>query len=73
MSVRAKFTVDSVTRHQNGTAIIELLPVINGSPENEQFFKWTPGGTIKLQTVNPEAAKQFEPGKAMYIDFTPAE
>lgn len=47
-----------------------MYPVTSGSPENESFFKWTPGGKLELSTVNPEAAKQFVPGKQYYIDIT---
>jgi len=71
MSVRAKFQVDSV-EHTVGGATVKMTPVINGSDENKQFYKWTPSGSITLATVNPEAAKQFEPGKQFYVDFTPA-
>jgi hypothetical protein len=74
--VRAKFKVSSI---ENSTAVpndglrnINLLPVYDGSPENKEFFRWTPGGQIQLGTVNPEAAKQFEVGKEFYVDFTPA-
>ena len=72
MSVRAKFTVKSVTHYQNGANVL-LEPVTGGSKENESFYKYTPGGKIELSTINPEAAKQFVPGKEMYVDFSPAE
>lgn len=72
MTVRAKFKVEMITHNTSG-AIITLFPVTSGSEENREFFKYTPGGKIELSTVNPEAAKQFTPGKEFYIDFTPAE
>ena len=50
-----------------------LHPVTSGSEENDKFFKWTPGGAISLQIVNPEAAKEFQVGKSFYVDFTPAD
>jgi hypothetical protein len=71
MSVRAKFRVQSITQYDNGRSI-KLSPVTSGSKENEQFYKWTPGGSIELSTVNEEAAKQFGIGKEFYIDFTDA-
>lgn len=71
MQVRAKFKVDSVLRNMTG-ATIELRPVINGSVENEKFYKYTPSGHIQLSTVNDEAAAQFEPGDEFYVDFTRA-
>lgn len=51
---------------------VTLSPVTSGSEENKAFYKWTPGGSIQLETVNTEAAKQFEPGVEFYVDFTPA-
>jgi hypothetical protein len=72
MSVRAKFRVTSVTQFENTSSKVTLQPVTNGSKENEQFYKWTPGGSIELSTINAEAAAQFVPGKEFYIDFTAA-
>lgn len=71
-AVRAKFRVESIIKRQSGSTI-ELWPVTSGSKENEQFYRYTPGGRIELSTVNDEAAKRFEVGKEYYIDFTPAE
>lgn len=71
MSVRAKFRVQSVTQYEHGYAV-KLTPVSSGSAENASFYKWTPGGSIELQTVNDDAAKQFAVGIEMYVDFTPA-
>ncbi len=76
--VRAKFVVN-VNKDNGSTdeaykgSEIHLSAVYSGSPENEAFFKMTPGGNISLVTVNPEAAKQFIPGKEYYVDFTPVE
>lgn len=82
MSVRAKFyvgekTVRSNHPHPNADnqpmEVVTLYPVNGNSEENASFFKWTPSGKIELGVLNPEAAKQFEPGKEYYVDFTPAE
>lgn len=75
--VRAKFYVYSkqVVEYAGGSAPqtqIKLKPVTSGSPENEAFFKATPGGSIDLNIVNEEAAKQLEVGKTYYVDFTQA-
>jgi hypothetical protein len=70
--VRAKFIVQEVAQTVQGGKL-KLMPVTGGSPENEQFFKWTPYGQIEIGTINPEAIKQFEPGKEFYVDFTPVE
>lgn len=71
--VRAKFIVDSVSKTRFGMNSVRLAPVCNGSEENKEFFKWTPGGSIELQVVNDETAAKFEPGKEYYVDFSPAE
>jgi hypothetical protein len=73
MSVRAKFTVESKTHNRDGSHHITLFPVSSGSEENKQFYKWTPSGSIQLNTINSAAADQFEVGKSYYLDFTPAE
>jgi hypothetical protein len=72
MSVRAKFKCEVVVSRASG-AEIDLTPVTNGSDENKEFYAYTPSGSIKLSTVNAEAAKQFIPGKEYYVDFTPAD
>ncbi len=71
MTVRAKFKVESVTKFEGNSAKAVLRAVTSGSKENETFFRYTPTASIELQTINPEAAAQFEPGKEMYVDFTP--
>ena len=76
--VRAKFTCTAI--EDNGAkspedkgSTITLLPVTGGSKENDEFYKWTPGGQVLLSTVNESAAAQFEVGKQYYVDFTPAD
>ena len=69
--VRAKFTC-SRNEKQGESMRLEFTPVFTGSEENKNFFKWTPGGKIELQVVNPEAAEKFELGKEYFVDFTPA-
>lgn len=50
--VRAKFFVKE--KHIGvDTQTIILYPVISGSEENKEFYKWTPAGEIKLQCLNP--------------------
>lgn len=78
MNVRAKFVVQSVTYRQHwqdkskriGT--VELSAVSSGSDENKAFFSATPGGSIKLDTVNEAAIEALPLDKEFYIDFTPA-
>ena len=70
--VRAKFWVTGIAPKEDGGSIITLMAVHSGSEENEKFFKLTPAGNIRLETVNPEAAAQFKMGKNYYVDFTEA-
>lgn len=85
--VRAKFRVISITRHaqqvrqQDGSykdgelQTVEMAPVYaNGDPnhENSRFWAATPGGSIKLTMVHPEAVAAFKIGGEFYVDFTPA-
>jgi hypothetical protein len=76
MSVRAKFKCNSKESLNPGEpelgGTVKLEPVYSGSQENEQFYKWTPGGQIVLSTINESALNQFEPGREYYVDFTPA-
>ena len=70
--VRAKFKVDSIEQTPNGFTI-KATPVIGGSEENKEFFRYTPSGSLTLATINEAAAKQFVAGQSFYLDFTPAE
>lgn len=47
--------------------------VVDGSAENKQFFRYTPGGEITMQIVNKATANTAIVGKAYYVDFTIAE
>lgn len=51
---------------------IRLSAVIDGSEENKQWAKYTPGGILTLHISNPGAQGKFEVGKEYYIDITPA-
>lgn len=69
-NTRAKFECQEVTNTVDGKKV-KLIPVVGGSEENENFFKWTPYGAIELGTINPNV--EFTPGKKYYVDFTEAE
>lgn len=69
---RAKFKLTARNENQAGYSL-SFEPVTSGSPENDQFFKWTPWGKVEIGTINPEAAMGFRVGSAYYLDFTPAE
>lgn len=72
MSVRAKFKCQSKTEHGNESVSIRLEPVIGGSPENDSFYRWTPGGYVQIDCMNPKASEEFEVGAEYYVDFTKA-
>ncbi len=72
MPTKCKFRCSSKTNNDNQSFDIRLEAVISGSPENDNFFKWTPSGSLIMQTINTDAAKQFEVGAEYYIDITPA-
>ena len=69
---RAKFRCCEKNQSEVGFAL-KFRPVTGGSPENENFYKYTPGGELSLSTVNEKAAEGFEVGKSYYLDFTPAD
>ena len=52
---------------------LEFSPVTNGSEENKSFWKWTPTGVIKFNTLNMNAAAEFTAGKPYYFDINVAE
>lgn len=75
MTVSAKFWVKEVTHHHRDQpddqcATIKLVPAYGEG--NENWSKYTPQGEISMMITNPGAIKQFELGKAYFVDFTPA-
>lgn len=73
--LRAKFTVNSITRNANYEGeTVTLNPVYSADPtsENYAFWKASPSGELKLHITNPEAVGKLELGKDYLIDFTPA-
>lgn len=74
MTVRAKFKVTGIEQYiEGGHGTVKLAPVIGGSPENDDFYKWTPSGSIELGTINATALAQFQEGKEFFVDFNLAE
>ncbi len=73
MGIRAKMYVTKKEQDPNssGQFILGFQPVTSGSQENESFFKFTPAGSLSLQTVNEAVASQLEVGQEAYIDITP--
>lgn len=73
MYTRAKFFVTQRTELCDNMFSIRLEPVTCGSEENKKFFKHTPYGSFELNTINTDSAKEFNPGREFYVDFTPAD
>lgn len=73
--VRAKFRCIAIAPTDSDGSIqsITLEPVMSGSDENAEFFKYTPTGLIQIGTTNPAAAAQFVYGAEYYVDFTMVE
>lgn len=70
--VRAKFRVASKSPSSENGVDIRMEAVVDGSPENKEFFRWTPGGTLLLHTINQAAADQLELDREYYLDISPA-
>jgi hypothetical protein len=71
MSVRCKFRCYFVETHGEGENKVDLVrmnAVIDGSEENKQFFRFTPGGSFDIYNSNP--SNKFEIGKEYYLDIT---
>lgn len=57
---------------EHDTCNIVLEPVVDGSLENESFWRWTPAGRLEFSTINEAAALMFEEGQEYYIEIHPA-
>lgn len=75
---RCKFTVTAVTPSYDGAPPTSQRVRMSTqydqelAQEDEAFAKSTPSGDMTFQVDNPALAGFFEPGKAYYIDITPA-
>ncbi len=72
-TIRCKFYCESRTERKNWDKEkgnlwdYNFQPVTGGSPENEKFWRATPGGSFKVSSVTSDA---FEVGKEYYIDIS---
>jgi hypothetical protein len=76
MTVRAKFTLASITHHMwsGESKTLRFQAQYDTSiPEDQRFQKATPSGHFEMQCDNPAALAQLEMGKAYYFDITPAD
>jgi hypothetical protein len=72
--VRCKFKCGGKTQRtdQSGVDFVydyDFFAVYNGSQENKEFWKYTPGGTLKVTAVRSDL---FDVGKEYYLDITEA-
>lgn len=69
-TTRCKFKCDKVTTHAGGGRDVEMSPVYSNDPnsENKAFWNASPGGSFKLNWINPNVS--FEPGKEYYLDIS---
>lgn len=72
MQVKAKMVCNLKEEAHEGTFNIGLIAVTSGSEENEQFFKYTPAGSVTFQTINKSAADAFDLSKEYYVVFEEA-
>jgi hypothetical protein len=72
--VRAKMICEElVLQEDEGGGSVKLRPVTCGSAENDNFYRYTPAGSLALSVINSEAVKQFELGRSYYVDVSPAD
>lgn len=72
MTVRAKFTCQSVTNY-GGSVSADLMAIYSSTGENKDFTDSTPSGALKISIIKDRpAAAFFEPGKSYYLDFSEA-
>ena len=70
MTIRCKFKCSEVKLTKAGGEVI-LEPVTSGSPENEEYFQFTPYGKLTFGLIKTETAQRFLPEQEYYLDITP--
>lgn len=69
MSVKAKFVVSAVQKHDNSDAsTISMYPVCRGA-ENAAWSSATPSGNLTMTVLNEVAAAQFVQGEEYLLTF----
>lgn len=68
-----KMRVQEATLNDDGeSGNFRAEAVVDGSPENEDFFRWTPGGVLQFSSVNTRILEEFEEGDEIYVTLTKA-
>lgn len=73
--LKAKMSVESVTKTAYLAEISKLRAVATSDPNNENYSysKATPQATLEMHVTNPEAHGFFEPGAEYVVTFERAE
>lgn len=72
-TVRAKFVVSNIQKHESGDITVNAHPVHSGSEENKAFNDYTPGGSLSMHIAAGKPAQEcFQEGKEYYVDFIAA-
>lgn len=76
--MRAKVRVTGVKPYDDGSERLDFhFPAkdgpypADGSDEDQQFARYSPGGDLWLHVANPNLAGKFKVGDTFYLDFTP--
>lgn len=83
-NMRAKMQVGfvQVQRNENGETAYETLTMHavakssygeDGSDEDNNYARWSPGAHLQINIANPALFGQFEVGQKYYVDFTAAK
>lgn len=71
-TIRAKFTVQSITRTRDALEL-KMAPVVGAQgDENHTWSKYTPSGELRMLITNPGVGEDIAPGQEYFIDLTPA-
>lgn len=71
-TVRCKFEIHSIVKHESGEVELQSTAVCDGSPENETFWAATPGGSLSFYCVKDGVLDHLKPGDEIYLDITKA-
>jgi hypothetical protein len=79
--IRCKFRIDSVLKPAYGGegVVVHANAVYDNSPENREFSKYTPWGTLHVGIDNPAVLPSFleggklAAGREFYLDLVPVE
>lgn len=72
-AMRAKMTVEKVTRCRGFTEILTMRAEYDGanSPEDNTFAAATPNASIEMTITSQALIGVYSPGQKFYVDFTP--